>query len=584
MKSLKFFSEQVHFSGVDRLIMTHLIEYYQTCLPPAAAALLTAGLDFEQYCAAWPAQFKSLEGFGAPLVEALTAIEKLSLPENAALLEQARGALPAGYDLKVHRSSLHQCTHLWMICQRTPGVVWPMERGAVESGAETPSPGPLAPTVSAEAVDGDQEGNKAPAAPVEPSTAPSAQPDFVRFARLSPAEYDRVRRAEAKRLGLRVRTFDEAVEEARSGLDDAEANKMTLSQVEPWPEPIVDGPGLFDKVHDRALMYLYLPPGAAVVLTLWPTHAHAINAFTHTPRLNLTSAQPGCGKSTVLDFLATLCPRVLHTNNLKPAVLYRVMHRGQLTVLLDELDVYLELYPALRGLLNASNKPTSCVHRCEGNAVREFKIFAATALAGLGHLTPTLRHRSIVITLEEAPPGVLRERFDPRHIEIESALGRQMARWAKDNFAALAGCDPVMPATAHNRLADNWRPLFAIGQVIGGHWPQRILEAFEQLTAKAAPGPDMGLELLVDIGRVFKESGAERLFSSALVDSLCALEGRPWASMGNGSVGPISELWLSRQLRRFGVRSRTLRIDGEKAKGYDLADFREAFRKGKIDF
>ncbi|HWX21741.1 MAG TPA: DUF3631 domain-containing protein [Candidatus Binatia bacterium] len=432
-----------------------------------------------------------------------------------------------------------------------------------------------------------------PAAPDAPD-APHAPDDFARLARLSPAEYDRARRAEAKRLGLRLRTLDDAVEEARGLLDDAEANNICLPQPEPWPEPITDAPGLFDQVHDRALLYLYLPPGGPVILTLWPGHAHAINAFTHTPRLNLTSAQPGCGKSTVLDFLAPLCPRVLHTNNLKPAVLYRAMHRGQLTVFLDEVDVYLQLYPELRGLLNASNKPTSCVHRCEGNVVRVFKIFAPTALAGIGQLTPTLHHRSIVLTLEEAPGGVLKARFDPRHIETEIALGRQIARWARDNFAALAACDPVMPPKVHNRLADNWRPLFAIAQTIGGHWPHRILDAFNHLNSPPSIIPSFHHSnptnpsihqsinpLLADLRLIFTQSGADRLFSCTLVDSLCALPNRPWSAVtrDNGSPKPISEAWLSRQLRPFGVRSRTLRINGVKAKGYELADFVEAFAK-----
>src|SRR5438045_2040209 len=38
-----------------------------------------------------------------------------------------------------------------------------------------------------------------------------------------------------------------------------------------------------------------------------------------------------------------------------------------------------------------------------------------------------------------------------------------------------------MPPSAYNRLADNWRPLFAIAQTAGGDWPRRALEAFNQL-------------------------------------------------------------------------------------------------------
>src|SRR2546425_3532007 len=37
----------------------------------------------------------------------------------------------------------------------------------------------------------------------------------------------------------------------------------------------------------------------------------------------------------------------------------------------------------------------------------------------------------------------------------ESVLCRKLARWTRDNFAALQSCDPPMPAGAYNRVADN---------------------------------------------------------------------------------------------------------------------------------
>jgi hypothetical protein len=41
-----------------------------------------------------------------------------------------------------------------------------------------------------------------------------------------------------------------------------------------------------------------------------------------------------------------------------------------------------------------------------------------------------------------------------------------------DNFAALQVCDSPLPANAFNRLADNWPPLFASGQIAGRAWPK----------------------------------------------------------------------------------------------------------------
>jgi hypothetical protein len=423
-----------------------------------------------------------------------------------------------------------------------------------------------------------------PPPPIENQSSKIENPnsDFIRLARLSLVDYDLVRHAEAKRLHLRLPTLDHAVERARSLQDDADASSVPLSHLELWPEPILDAPALFDEIHDRYLHYASLPGGAAVVLTLWPGHAHAIKAFDLTPRIHLTSRKQGCGKSTVLSILAALCPRVLRTNNLKPAVLYRTGPR-QPTVCLDEMDTYLHLYPELGGLLNASNDMDACVYRCEGHAIRAFKAYIAIALASIGPLVPTLRDRSIVLAMEEAPPGYPKARFDKRKLETETILGRKIARWAQDNFAAIAACDPVLPPEAYNRLADKWRPLFAIAQVIGGHWPQRVLEAFRQLNAKPEPAPDLGLLLLADIRDIFAKTGAQRLFSSALVDALCAVPERPWSLTTPvtdlGSARPINEGWLARNLRRFAVRSHNLRINGDRAKGYELIDFTGVFAK-----
>lgn len=56
-------------------------------------------------------------------------------------------------------------------------------------------------------------------------------------------------------------------------------------------------------------------------------------------------------------------------------------------------------------------------------------------------------------------------------------LARMIARWAIDHAVAISIADPEMPPRIVNRAADNWRPLLAVGDVIGGAWPQRAPEA-----------------------------------------------------------------------------------------------------------
>src|SRR5947209_3979201 len=117
-------------------------------------------------------------------------------------------------------------------------------------------------------------------------------------------------------------------------------------------------------------------------MALWTDQAHACPAFIHTPRLNLSSPEPGCGKTTTLDLMATMAPRPLRTENLTAPVLFRLVDQHQPTLLLDEVDSYLTQTDELRGLLNAGHKRGACAYRCEGqsNAVRAFKAFAPAVL------------------------------------------------------------------------------------------------------------------------------------------------------------------------------------------------------------
>jgi len=282
-----------------------------------------------------------------------------------------------------------------------------------------------------------------------------------------------------------------------------------------------------------------------------------------------------------------MVPRPLRTENISAPVLFRLVDKHQPTLLLDEVDTYLPQAEELRGLLNAGHKRGACAYRCEGDGkgVRSFKAFAPAALAGIGALPATLRDRSVLIPLVEAEEGQIAARFDPQRAELEAELGRKLSRWAKDNFEALAGCDPPLPPGVFNRLADNWRPLFAIAHVAGGEWPQRALTAFDRLQAQCRTegnrneaASKRARTLVPFIRRVFDELGAERMFSRDLAAALGALpQIQAVAKNGNGQAGiasgSIDEVWLARELRLLGIAPRNVRIGKAQAKGYDVADF-----------
>jgi putative DNA primase/helicase len=443
---------------------------------------------------------------------------------------------------------------------------------------ESPSAVPHSPLPSSHTPDCEIRASDTPhsALPTPPSEDSAT---FQRLALLTPAQYDRVRRTEARRLRIRFETLDAEVARCRAGLAlDTVANALRLPVLEPLPDPVSDAPELLDLTASRFANYLFLPPGAPDAFALWTAHTHAFSAFHQTPRLNLLSPHGGCGKTTTLDVLASMTPRPLRTENMSAAVLFRLVDQFQPTLLLDEVDTYLHQAEELRGLLNAGHKRGACAYRCEGdgNSVRAFNAFAPAALAGIGSLPATLQDRSICIPLVAAPQGRLPAHFDPLHTELEHIIARKLARWSKDNFDALAAANPPLPDGAFNRLADNWRPLLAIAQVAGADWPQRALDAFAKLSAgPTLESHDISLHLLADIRGIFAQAGAERLFSSALVDSLCAIPCRPWSGSG-GAGKAMSETWLARRLSPLGIRSQTMRIGRQRARGYMLADFLSA--------
>jgi putative DNA primase/helicase len=404
-----------------------------------------------------------------------------------------------------------------------------------------------------------------------------------RLASLPPLEYERQRDGAAQTLGCRAPVLDKLVDAKRPKSEmknsELQGHAVLLADVELWPET-VNGADVLDKIAARLGNYVALPDGAADAIALWLAHAHTFESFECSPRLNISSPEKGCGKTTLRDVVALFVPRPLATESLSVAVLFRLIEAQKPTLLADEYDAWLRDNEELRGILNAGHRRGGQALRCEGedNKVRAFNVYAPVVLCGIGALPGTLHDRSIVIRLERAKPGELRERFDSCHIEREIELRRKLARFCADNKARLEACDPVLPNGVFNRVADNWRPLFAMAEIAGGDWPQRAAATFAKLTAQNdADAQGIGTMLLADIQQVFNEISAGRVFSKSLVELLCAMSDRPWSEAHKGK--PISETWLARRLNAFRVSPKTLRIGDGRGKGYEAADFAEAFER-----
>jgi putative DNA primase/helicase len=402
-----------------------------------------------------------------------------------------------------------------------------------------------------------------------------------RLAALSPLEYDQQRVEQAKRLGCRTSILDKLIEARRPNFSrELQGRAMELADVEPWPES-VNGADILNQIAKTFCGYVAMPNSTADVSALWCAHAHYPGAFECSPRANITSPEKRCGKTTWRDVASLLVPRAVLAENLSTAVLFRVVEQYKPTILADECDTWLRDNDELRGMLNAGHRRGGRALRCEGeaNEVRAFSVFAPVVLCGIGTLSGTLHDRSIVIRLERAKPGELSKRFDSRRVEYEKELCRKLARFVADNAARLETCDPKMPDGAFNRLADNWRPLFAIAEIAGGDWPQRAATAFFKLTSSDdVDAHGIGTTLLDDIKQMFTNAGADKLSSVTLCNLLAEIEGREWAEWGRGHK-PISTHQLAKLLSRFNVFPGVIRVGAETPRGYLLDDFAEAFAR-----
>jgi hypothetical protein len=130
-----------------------------------------------------------------------------------------------------------------------------------------------------------------------------------------------------------------------------------------------------------------------------------------------------------------------------------------------------------------------------------------------------------------------------------------------------------------NRIADNWRPLFAIADAIGGDWPQRARNAAKALTPLDADS--FGTTLLNDIKNVFdarEGEWADRMFSETLAEALAALEGSRWAEYGKARK-PITKNQLAQLLKGFKVTPDTVKVGTKGLKGYYRRQFEDVWTR-----
>ena len=396
---------------------------------------------------------------------------------------------------------------------------------------------------------------------------------------LSKLDYECKRLEAAKALGFRVRVLDEVVAGMRpkevAGKDNLQGEAIEWEDIELWPEP-VNGAELLNRVVETIELYLVLPPRASVVMALWCLSCYLYDCFDLFPRLNISSPTKRCGKTLAGDVLSLSCPRPLSTEDATTAALFRIIPKYHPTVFFDEFDTLGDKGDDYRAILNASHRRNGKVLRTvpvgDGFEVRAFSVYCPVVVIGIGTVYDTLLDRSITIRLERATKAEIKKkkRFNFRDLETERELARRLARVAADSRAAvLSHGDPKLPEEIYSREADNLRPLATLAEIVGEGWPLGLITAYANLRGdESIKGESDGLrvELLRDIREVLREREDTNIFSQDLTDSLCRMPDRQWRELNRGKE--MSSTWLSKQLKTFGIISKSVRIGEDTKKGY----------------
>jgi hypothetical protein len=376
---------------------------------------------------------------------------------------------------------------------------------------------------------------------------------------------------------VRAAAGKDAADHIAAGYGPAE---FVAAGASPPTEPI-DGAALLDDVERFAGRFLVLPTiHHLVVVVLWALHTWAMPAFYTTPRLVLESPEPESGKTRVLEVLELLCRSARLIVSTSPAAVYRRIDgagRYPPAILQDEADAVWSRNAGaaeeLRALYDNGYRRGAKVDRCVGDAknmeVREFHVFASLAVAGLeGKIPRTITSRGITMHMRRRAPHERVDDYREREARADAApLRERIEAWAEANLDALGAARPPMPEGVRDRRAEAWEPLLAVAGVAGGDWPARAIAACEHFecggeTEKAS----LGIRLLRDIRTVFAD--ADRMFSADIVAALTKGAESEWADLWGR---PLDQRRLAKELKRYGVASKDVRIGDKDRKGYTVA-------------
>jgi putative DNA primase/helicase len=397
-------------------------------------------------------------------------------------------------------------------------------------------------------------------------------------------EFGRERKRLQKQLGVSRDDIDAEIEVRREE-NETKALLHGHWAVEPWPE-LVDGDSLIRDIIRKIRKHVVMSHENALAIALWimGTWVHE-QVATHSPILDITSAEPESGKSTTLGLISFLLPRCVSSVEISEAALYRAIELWQPSFAIDEFDSVLvgDDKTGLRSVINSGHTRGQTFVRCVGEdkEPKQFKTFAPKCIGMIGRkLPPATLSRCIIVELRRRKKDEQVEKF--KHVddaELGDLRGR-LLRWSMDNEEVLRTATVAMPEGFENRHGDNWRTQFAIADLAGADWGDQARFVAARIVADS-DSRTVNTRALTDIRAVFYGDGGEpleRMSSVELVAQLCAHPDSPWSEWRNGK--PITQAQLARVLKPFRIAPEVIRLQGGGTpRGYVRSQFEDAWER-----
>jgi putative DNA primase/helicase len=403
-----------------------------------------------------------------------------------------------------------------------------------------------------------------------------------RLAALKPMDYDRLRKEEAKALGIQVKTLDDLVKAARD--QENGPGRMPFVEHEPAEDP-VDPARLLTEIAAVIRTFVVLEPEQADAAALWVAHTYLTDVIDVAPIAIINAPERACAKTLFQTLMGRMCHRPLPAANASLSALFRAIESWQPTILIDEADTFFRENDELTGMVNAGYKRGGYVLRSEPNGdsfePRMFSVYGAKSIAGIAlerHLPDSTMSRGIVFNLRRKMPHEKVERMRNADAGTFDRLASQLARFADDYSQQVRLARPTLPEELSDRAQDNWEPLLAIAQCAGPEWLQRALTAALAMSPASESTAGTGNELLADIKEVFDNRANQKISTVDLIQVLCGDEEKSWSTYNRGK--PLTPRQLAKQLDVYGIKPKTVRQkNGKTPKGYDAAQFDDAFAR-----